>query len=54
MVIAGWVMMCFFFLSVFARILTRFIPVRVYGTDDIVIGLSTVGRQDVLALSSIE
>lgn len=46
-VIAGWTMMCFFSLSVITRILTRFIPVQIYGTDDVVIGLSTVrGRGD--------
>ena len=44
-VIAGWIMMCFFSLAVVIRILTRFMPVRLYGADDIVIGLSTVGRQ---------
>jgi hypothetical protein len=45
-VIAGWVMMCFFTLAVIVRILTRFMPVRVYGTDDIVIGLATVRGQN--------
>jgi hypothetical protein len=45
-VIAGWTMMCFFSLAVIIRILTRFMPVRVYGTDDIVIGLSTVGKAE--------
>jgi hypothetical protein len=44
-VIVGWIMMCFFSLAVAIRIVTRFMPVRVYGTDDIVIGLSTVGRR---------
>jgi hypothetical protein len=41
-VITAWIMMCFFSLSVITRILTRFMPVRVYGMDDVVIGLATV------------
>jgi hypothetical protein len=44
-VIAAWTMMCFFSSAVIVRIMTRFLPVRVNGTDDIVIGLSMVGGQ---------
>lgn len=42
-VIAGWIMMCFFSLSVLTRLMTRFIPVRVYGSDDIIIAIAMVG-----------
>jgi hypothetical protein len=49
-VIAGWITMCFFSLSVITRILTRFMPVRVYGLDDIVIAISAVGGQDIFLL----
>jgi hypothetical protein len=52
-VIAGWIMMCFFSLSVITRILTRFIPVRVYGTDDVIIGISAVREQQGLAIVRI-
>jgi hypothetical protein len=45
-VIVAWIMMCFFSLSVITRILTRFVPVRLHGVDDIVIAVSTVGGQD--------
>ncbi|ERF74097.1 hypothetical protein EPUS_06366 [Endocarpon pusillum Z07020] len=41
-VIAGWIMMCFFSLSVLTRLMTRFIPVRVYGSDDIIIAIAMV------------
>jgi hypothetical protein len=42
-VILAWTTMCFFSLSVITRIGTRLIPVRVHGTDDVVIALSSVG-----------
>jgi hypothetical protein len=53
-VIAGWIMMCFFCMSVITRILTRFIPVRVYGTDDVVIGISTVGGKGAVGIVCVE
>jgi hypothetical protein len=50
-VILAWISMCFFTLSVITRIVTRFLPVRVYGTDDVVIVLSAVGEEATATLN---
>ena len=52
MVICGWIMMCFFTLSVLTRLLTRFIPVTLGGIDDTLSGLSMVSSLPVSRGSS--
>ncbi|RMZ79728.1 hypothetical protein DV738_g3257, partial [Chaetothyriales sp. CBS 135597] len=41
-VVCGWIMMCFFVISVLTRLLTKTVPVVTLGLDDIMSGLSMV------------